>query len=194
MQTFEFQRAFALLRERRYLILACIVVLLSAAGMWWAFFRQANDSVTASVGEEECSTGAGGLSTGYAKTIVLCTTESPKCKPDQTSVFRAQPPGDWNNEAMLVSDIPEGYVITGGDLIDPSVYNIRSRGFDHVAITNYANSSDYCTQHYWYYLRANWISSDPSDRVTITACIYYGKWQGTQPAEACAQPTSSPSQ
>jgi hypothetical protein len=192
MRTFEFRRAFALLRERRFLVLACIVVLLSAAGMWLAFFRQANDSVPVSVGEEPCSTGSGGLSSGYAKTIVLCTEESPKCKPDQTQVFRAQPPGDWNAEAMLVPDIPEGYVITGGDLIDPSVYNLRSLGFDHVAITNYANSSDYCTQHYWYYLRANWISSDPSDRVTITACIYYGKWRGAPPTEACAQPTGGP--
>jgi hypothetical protein len=192
MRTFEFRRAFALLRERRLLVLACIVVLLSAAGMWLAFFRQANDSVPVSVGEEPCSTGSGGLSSGYAKTIVLCTEESPKCKPDQTQVFRAQPPGDWNAEAMLVPDIPEGYVITGGDLIDPSVYNLRSLGFDHVAITNYANSSDYCTQHYWYYLRANWISSDPSDRVTITACIYYGKWRGAPPTEACAQPTGGP--
>ena len=128
MQTFEFQRALAWLRDRRYLVLACIVVLLGAAGTWVAFFRQANNSVTPSVGEEECSTGAGGLSTGYTKTIVLCTTESPKCKPDQTQVFRAQPPGGWNTEAMLVPDIPEGYVITGGDLIDPSVYNSGAWG------------------------------------------------------------------
>ena len=190
MRTFDFQRAAAWLRERRYPILAFVIVLLSAAGIWRALFHQDNNVVTASVGEEPCSTDNG---TGYTKAIVLCTMESPKCKPDQAGVFRAQPPGDWNAEAMLIRDIPEGYVITGGDLIDPSVYNLRSMGFDHVGITSYTNSSDYCTQHYWYYLHANWISSDPTDRVTIAACIYYNKWQGARPTEPCAPPIAGPS-
>jgi hypothetical protein len=191
MQTFEFPRLAALLRKRRYLIVivAFAVVLVSAAGTWWALFRQDNNSVPVSVGEEPCMTDSGGLRNGYAKTIVLCTMESPKCKPDQTGVFRAQQPGGWNTEAMLVADIPDGYVITGGDLLDPSVYNLRSLGFDGVRVTNYTDSNEYCTQHYWYYLRANWISDDPSDRVTITACIYYDKWQGAPPTDACAEPT-----
>ncbi len=156
MQTFEFQRLAALLRKRRYLIVivAFAVVLVSAAGTWWAFFRQNNNPVPVSDGEDPCMTDSGGLRNGYAKTIVLCTMEAPKCKPDQTRMFRAHPPGGWNTEAMLVADVPDGYVITGGDLIDPSVYNLRSLGFDGVRITNYTNSNDYCTQHYWYYLRA----------------------------------------
>jgi len=190
MQTPEFQRLTALLGKRRHLvaILAFAVALLIGAGTWRTFNRHNDDFVPVSVGEEPCMTDSGGLRNGYAKTIVLCTMESPKCKPDQSRVFRAQPPGGWNTEAMLVTDIPVGHVITGGDLLDPSIYNLRSLGFDGVRITNYADSNDYCTQHYWYYLHANWVSDDPSDRVTITACVYYSKWQGARPTEACSEP------
>jgi hypothetical protein len=193
MRTFEFRSAVALPRGARYLILALIVVLLAAAGMWLAFSRHDNSLPTMSASEESCSTDTGERAAGYTKTILLCTVDSPKCKPDQTRVFQARPPGAWNAEAMLIPDIPEGYVITGGDLLDPSVYTLRNRGFDGVNITNYNNSSDYCTQHYWYYFHAKWVSSDPSDRVSVRACIYYGKWQGAQPTETCPEPTSSSS-
>jgi hypothetical protein len=192
MQTFEFRRAVVLLRGPRYLILALIVLFLSLAGTWLAFFRNDNSLPTVSASEESCSTDAGERRTGYTRTILLCTTESPKCKPDQTRVFQARPPGAWNTEAMLIPDIPEGYVITGGDLVDPSIYRIRNLGFEGVSISNYNNSTDYCTQHYWYYFRAMWTSSDPTDQVRVRACIYYGKWQGAQPSDACPQPTGNP--
>ncbi len=190
MQTFEFPRLARLLRKRRYLIVmaAFAVVLVSVAGTWWVLSRKSNNSFPVSAGEDPCMTDSGGLRHGYAKTIVLCTMDSPKCKPDQKSVFQAQQLGGWSTEAMLVTDVPDGYVITGGDLIDPSVYNLRSLGFQGIRISNYTNSNDYCTQHYWYYLHADWVSADPSDRVTITACIYYDKWQGAPPAEPCAEP------
>jgi len=187
MQAFEFQRAVAALREWRNLVLAFIVALVIAVGTWLAFFRQSNSPVAESVGEESCSTTNGAV--GYARAIVLCTAGSPRCRPDQERKFRAQPPGGWNTEAMLIPDIPEGYVITGGDLIDPAVYQIRSRGFDGVRVTNYTNSNDYCTLHYWYYLHANWVSPDAADRVTVTLCIYYDRWRGAPPTEACALPT-----
>ena len=194
MQTFEFGRAVALPRRTRYFILGFIVLLLSAAGIWLAFTPHDNSLPTVNAGEESCSTDVGGgQRTGYAKTILLCTMESPKCKPDQTRVFQARPPGAWNTEAMLIQDIPEGYVITGGDLVDPSIYRIRNMGFESVSISNYSNSSDYCMQHYWYYFRAMWTSSDPTDQVSVRACIYYGKWQGAQPTDACPQPNSGPS-
>jgi len=192
MQTSDFREAVALLRGPRYLILALIVLFLSVAGTWLAFCRHDNVLPTASASEESCSTDTGERHTGYARTILLCTMDSPKCKPDQTRVFQARPPGAWNTEAMLIPDIPEGYVITGGDLVDPSIYRIRNMGFEGVSISNYNNSSDYCTQHYWYYFRAMWTSSDPTDQVSVSACIYYGKWQGVQPTDACPQPTSNP--
>jgi hypothetical protein len=192
MQTSDFREAVALLRGPRHLILALIVLFLSLTGTWLAFSRHDNDFPTASASEELCSTDTGARHTGYARTILLCTTDSPKCKPDQTRVFQARPPGAWNTEAMLIPDIPEGYVITGGDLVDPSIYRIRNMGFEGVSISNYNNSGDYCTQHYWYYFRAMWTSSDPTDQVSVRACIYFGKWQGVQPADACPQPTSNP--
>lgn len=189
MQKFESPRLAAWLRKRPYVIATVVfaAVLLSAAGTWWALFRPTSNSVPVGIGEEPCMTDSGGLRHGYGITILLCTMESPKCKPDQTRVFRAQAPGGWNTEAMHVADIPDGYVITGGDLLDPSVYNLRSLGFEGIRITDYTDSDDYCTKHYWYYLHANWVSSDPSDRVTITACIYYDKWQGAPPTDACAE-------
>jgi hypothetical protein len=194
MQIFEFRRwMVASPQGARYLVLTLLVLVLSAAGMWLAFSRHNNSLPTVGASEESCSTDTGERRIGYARTILLCTMESPKCKPDQTRVFQAGPPGAWNTEAMLIPNIPEGYVITGGDLVDPSIYRIRNMGFESVRISRYNNSSDYCTQHYWYYFHAMWTSSDPTDQVSVKACIYYGKWQGAQPTDACPEPTSGSS-
>jgi hypothetical protein len=72
----------------------------------------------------------------------------------------------------MIDDIPDGDVITGGDVVDPSAYRISSVGFGRLKITNYTNASDYCTQHYWYYMSANHTSSEPEDRIRIRVCVY----------------------
>jgi hypothetical protein len=69
---------------------------------------------------------------------------------------------------------------------------VASLGFNRISVTNYVSASDYCAQHYWRYLRANWISSDPSDKLRIKICMYYDKWQGAQPPEKCSPPVVNP--
>jgi hypothetical protein len=167
---------------------AVAAVALVAIGSWFALFRQNQPPPTLSAAEEPCTNGPGGERVGFLRTILLCPMDSPKCKADQVRVFRARRSDSWSAEAMLVPDIPDGYVITGGDLIDPSPYRLTNMGFNKISVTSYTNASDYCTKHYYYYLHANWISSEPSDRARIKICVYYDKWQGPQPREACPPP------
>jgi hypothetical protein len=178
----------------RILPIGIAAVVLLALGAFFYFPLQNHPPPSSTATEEPCTTGAGGERNGYLRTILLCSAASPSCAPDQRRVFQAHHAGDWNAEAMLVQDIPDGYVITGGDMVDPSPYQVASMGYSGVRVTSYANSSDYCTQHSWYYLRANWVSADPSDKARITICVYFDKWTGAKPSEACASPTAAPSQ
>ena len=187
-------RGFESLREPRYLAVVVAAALLLAFGLWLVLARQPQPQPTSASAEEPCATGPNGERVGFLRTVLLCPMDSPTCKPDQVGVFRAQRLGSWSGEAMLVPDIPDGYVITGGDLIDPSPYRVNNMGFSRIRVTDYINASDYCTKHYWYYLNANWISSELSDKARITICVYYDKWPGEKPAEACPAPSASPPQ
>lgn len=190
----KFWRAMGTLREPRYLSVALVAVALLAIGLWFVFFGQTRVQPSLSATEEPCTNGPGGERVGFLRTVLLCPMDSPKCKPDQVQVFRAQRSGSWNAEAMLIPDIPDGYVITGGDLIDPSPYRLTNMGFNKIIVTDYTNGSDYCTKHYYYYLHANWISSEPSDRARINICVYYDKWQGARPTAECPSPVPGPPQ
>jgi hypothetical protein len=167
---------------------AVAAVALLAVGSWFVFFGQTQPKPAVTAAEEPCTTDSGGERVGFLRTVLLCPSDSPKCKPDQVKVFRAQRSDSWSAEAMLVPDIPDGYVITGGDLIDPSPYRLTNMGFNKVSVSSYTNASDYCTKHFYYYLHANWISSEPSDKARIEICVYYDKWPGSQPTEACPPP------
>jgi hypothetical protein len=176
----------------RSLAVAVAAIALVIAGTLFFFLRTDHPQPIAAATEEPCATGPNNEKVGYLRTILLCPADSPQCAPDQFRVFRAHHAGSWNAEAMLIPDIPDGYVITGGDMVDPSPYRITSMGFNSISVTNYANASDYCTRHYWYYLHANWISSEPSDRARITICVYYDKWPGAKPTDACPPPAANP--
>jgi hypothetical protein len=189
---FKSWRGVETLREPRALAIVAVAAALLAIGSWFAFFRQASPQQTLSETEESCTNGPGGDRVGFLRTVRLCAKDSPKCKPDQVRVFRAQRSDSWSAEAMLIPDIPDGYVITGGDLLDPSPFRITNMGFNRISVTPYANASDYCTKHYWYYLHANWISTEPSDTARITICVYYDKWPGK--TEACPPPGVGPPQ
>jgi hypothetical protein len=183
------------MQSPRRIAIGIAVFALLVVGAFYYFARHDySPSPSAANNEEACTTGVNGERNGYLRTVLLCSADSQSCSPDQRSVFQAHHAGAWNAEAMLIPDIPDGDVITGGDMVDPSPYHVTSMGFSGINVTNYTNSSDYCTQHYWYYLHANWISSDPLDKARITICVYFDKWDGPKPAEACAPPTSSPSQ
>jgi hypothetical protein len=182
------------LREPRYLAAAAAAVGLAALGMWFSLSRQPPPQPTLASTEEPCATGPNNERVGFLRAVLLCSMDSATCKPDQVRVFRAQRSGSWSGEAMLIPDIPDGYVITGGDLIDPSPYRVTNEGFTRISVSDYTNASDYCTKHYWYYLHANWISSEPSDKARIKICVYYDKWPGAKPAEACPFPAASPPQ
>lgn len=176
-------------RKPSYLLGGLVVVVAIAIGIVFLISRGAQNPVSVSASEEPCSMESGGPRVGYLRTILLCSMDSLKCKPDQTQVFRAQPAGTWSTQALMIPDIPDGYVITGGDVVDPSVYRITNAGFTRLRITNYTNSNDYCTQHYWYYLSANHVSSDPEDRLRIRVCVYYDKWAGSPVTQSCPRPT-----
>jgi hypothetical protein len=178
----------------RILPIGIVVVALFTLGAFFYFPRQEHSQPSSVVSEDPCSTGAGAERNGYLRTVLLCSADSPSCTPDQRRVFRAHHAGDWNAEAMLIPDIPDGDVITGGDMVDPSPYQVASMGFSGIRITNYTNSNDYCTQHNWYYLHANWVSTDASDKARITICVYFDKWAGPKPTDACAPPTAAPPQ
>jgi hypothetical protein len=188
-------RGIKYLRKPRYLIGAIAAVALLAIGILFVVLRGGPKQVIASAAEEPCSTesvSGGGTQAGYLRTILLCSVDSLRCRPDRTRVVRALHADSWNTQAMLIPDIPEGYVITGGDLLNPSAYRIRNLGFDRIKITNYTSANDYCTQHYWYYIHADHISPEPEDRARISICVYYGKWQGDRPEEPCPYPTENP--
>lgn len=187
-------RGVEIARNPRNLGIAAAVVVLLAIGLWFAFLRQDHPQPTASVTEEPCRTGPAGERVGYLRTVLLCAMDSPSCKPDQAKVFRAQRAGSWSAEAMLIPDIPDGDVITGGDMVDPSPYRLTNMGFNKVSVTNYTNAGDYCTQHYWYYLHANWISDELSDRARIKICVYYDNWKGAEPPATCPAPVANPPQ
>ena len=185
------------LRKPSYLIGTIVAVVLLAVGIFFVVLRGGQKQVIASAEEYSCTTesvGEGSTRVGYLRAILLCSADSVRCKPDQTRVIRTQQAGSWNTQAMMIPDIPDGYVITGGDLLNPSAYRIRNLGFDRIKVTNYTDASDYCTQHYWYYVHADHISPEPEDRARISICVYYGKWQGDPPAEFCPHPTENPSQ
>jgi hypothetical protein len=177
----------------RNVAIAIVALAVLAIGAFFVLPRQSSPPAIASATEEPCTTGAQGEErTGYLRTVLLCPEDSPQCQSDQVRVFRARRSGNWNAEAMLIPDIPDGDVITGGDMVDPSPYRVTSMGFNSVKVTKYENASDYCTQHYWYYLHANWISTEPSDKARITICVYYDRWPGAKPAEACPSPRAPP--
>ena len=185
----------AMKRPRGRMFGGAVVALLAVAASFALIHQdQSQQQATASTTEETCSNGPGGDRVGYLRTVLLCPVDSPQCKPDQRRVFKARRSGGWNAEAMLIPDIPDGYVITGGDMVDPSPYRITNMGFNGVKVTSYTNATDYCTQHYWYYLHANWISSEPTDRARISICVYYDKWNGAKPSEACPAPEAYPPQ
>ncbi len=177
-----------------YLIGAIIVVALLATAILFVVLRGEQKQVIASAAEEPCATesfGEAGARVGYLRTILLCSADSLRCNPDQTSVVRTQQAGSWNTQALLIADIPDGYVITGGDLLNPSVYSIRNMGFDRIKVTNYTDTNDFCTQHFWYYIHADHTSPEPEDRARIQICVYYDKWRGDPPAEPCPYPTEN---
>lgn len=183
-------------RKSRYLIGAIgAVALLEIGILFFVVQRGLQNQFIARAAEEPCATesiGEGRAQVGYLKTILLCSADSLRCNPDQTRVVRTQQAGSWNTQALLIPDIPDGYVITGGDLLNPSVYSIRNMGFDRIKVTNYTNANDYCTQHYWYYMHADHTDSEPEDRARIKICVYYDKWRGDPPAERCPAPTINP--
>jgi hypothetical protein len=50
--------------------------------------------------------------------------------------------------------------------ISSAATRVASPGFNRISVTNYVSASDYCTQHYWRYLRANWILARSVGQIT----------------------------
>lgn len=119
------------LRKPRYLLGGLAVAAAIAVVLLFLVWRGGQNQAPVSASEEPCSMESGGQRTGYLETILLCSMDSPKCNPDQTQAFRAQPAGAGSTQALLIPDIPDGYVITGGD-VDPSMYRITSSGFNRI--------------------------------------------------------------
>jgi hypothetical protein len=182
------------LTKSRYLTAATVAVALLAVGVLFVALRGGQQEGVASAMEEPCATdiGQGGPRVGYSKTILLCSVDSLRCKPDQTRVLALRNSGSWNTAAMMIPDIPDGYVITGGDMLNPSRIVLRNLGFDGIEVTPYSNPNDYCMQHYWYFVHADHTSPEPEDRARARICVYYDKWRGTSPLAPCPNPLEIP--
>ncbi|WP_158818101.1 hypothetical protein [Methylocapsa sp. S129] len=136
---------------------------------------------------EPCPASPGVDQPGYLVEILLCTADSPRCKPDGTHVYKAGRGANPELEALSIQDIPDGDVITGGELFT-SVYDMATRGFGAVNVAVHGGPGDYCHQHYWYDMRAAWTGDDASDKMTVEVCIHYNKWTGSLPIKPCAPP------
>ena len=114
----------------------------------------------------------------------LCTAASAWCKPSEGPVYKARPIAKREAATLSIPDIPDGYVITGGELLG-SAYDLTNRGFSHVRVTSHGDVADYCARHFFYDISADWTGNDPDDHMNIEICIRYEKWSGAMPTKAC---------
>lgn len=139
---------------------------------------------------EPCLASPGVGERSYLIEILLCAADSPRCKPDGMRVCRAGRAENPEVEAPSIPDIPDGYVITGGELFS-AIYDMATRGFGNVNVTAHGGSGAYCDQHSWYDMRADWTRDDASDKMTVDVCVHYDKWSGTLPIKPCLPPVSN---
>ena len=134
---------------------------------------------------DACPASAAGDQPGYMVEVLLCTAQSPRCKPDGTSVFQAKQAARAETETLATADVPAVDVITGAELYSAS-YDLTNRGFRDVSVARHAAAADYCSQHALYDVTAQWAGRDASDHVKIDVCIRHGAWSGAMPASPCA--------
>ena len=88
---------------------------------------------------------------------------------------------------MSFPDIPDGQVITGGELFS-SLYDLQTRGFNNVRIRSYGDAADYCSRHHLFDMTADWTGDDASDNMRIEVCLRFKKWEDAMPTAPCPQP------
>jgi hypothetical protein len=134
---------------------------------------------------EPCPATAGVDQPGYLVDILLCTVHAPRCRPHGMQVYKAGRGASPEVQPLPLANIPDGYVITGGELFS-STYEMATLGFRDVSITSHSDAADYCSRHSLYDMRAEWAGSDMSDHMTIQICVRYTKWTGILPTKPCS--------
>jgi len=136
------------------------------------------------VGAEPCPPGPGVDQAGDLVEILLCAGNSPRCKPDGGRVYHAARGAAQTAQVLTDPNIPDGYVISGGDLFS-STYDMATRGFHNLSISSHAGDGDYCSQHDLYELRVDYTGDDPSGRMKVEICLRYRAWPGAIPPGRC---------
>jgi len=124
---------------------------------------------------------------GYLIEIRLCAADSPRCKPRGGPMYKARRAASRELETLSIPDVPDGYVIAGGELYS-SVYEMATRGFANVHFASHGDSADYCSQHHLIDMAADWTGDDTSDNFGIDACVRFKKWSGATPTKPCPPP------
>jgi hypothetical protein len=161
-------------------VIAKPYILIAASLLFWPASTQSRAA-------EMCPASPDGDQQGYLIEIGLCTADSPRCRSRGAPLYKARRPENAETETLSIPDIPDGYVITGGELYS-SVYELATRGFKNVRFAGHGDASDYCSRHRLLEMRAEWTGDDASDNFKIDACVRFAKWAGATPAEPCPPP------
>jgi hypothetical protein len=128
---------------------------------------------------------------GYLVEIRLCSADSPRCKPGAHSTYRARRAALREMQTFSIPEIPDGYVISGGELFS-SVYDLATRGFANVSLADHGDPGDYCSRHSFFEMGADWTGDDATDAIDVDVCVRYAKWSGPPPATSCRTDAGAP--
>ncbi|MGD0722114.1 MAG: hypothetical protein ABR970_13840 [Roseiarcus sp.] len=140
---------------------------------------------------EACRAAPSGGLPGYLVEIRLCNADSPRCKAGASPIYRARRPALREMETFSIPEIPDGYVIDGGELFS-SVYDLATRGFANVSFAGHGDPADYCSRHSSFEMGADWTGDDATDAIDVEVCVRYAKWPGLPPATPCRADAGAP--
>lgn len=137
---------------------------------------------------EPCPASQGVDQRGYLVEVHLCAADSRRCSPHGRPTYKAELATHRQAAALTINDIPDGYVISGGELFTSS-YDLATRGFNNVHIARHGDPGDYCGQHFFFDMGADWSGNDAEDSMNIEICVCYEKWPDAVPRQGCVPPS-----
>jgi hypothetical protein len=141
--------------------------------------------LSAAEAAEPCPATPGETRQGVLIDVHLCVLGYERCRADPAGVYRAE--RTPSPAPLLIQDIPDGAVATGGALFSSS-YDTANLGFKLISVTGRTDKSDYCALHSSYLMAAQWIGESRSDKADIQICVYFDQWRGAPPPAQCSAP------
>jgi hypothetical protein len=138
-------------------------------------------------GDESCPPSPGRDDPGRLVEIQICAADARRCGAGGKPAYKAGRTASPEVQSLAIPDIPEGYIITGAELFT-STYDLGTRGFGHFSFASHGDVNDYCARHGRLDMSAEWTGEDPSDKMTIEACVRFEKWSGPAPIGTCPAP------